>query len=59
MNCSYCGRRMPGRLYMTGERTCQGCGAQLPEPPKEYDMTGVIEKSVTYTYYEQKDKKEQ
>ena len=46
-------------MYMTGERTCQGCGAQLPEPPKEYDMTGVIEKSVTYTYYEQKDKKEQ
>jgi ribosomal protein L37AE/L43A len=32
MNCSYCGRRVPGRLVIQGIKKCQGCGAKLPEP---------------------------
>jgi hypothetical protein len=33
MNCSYCGRRVPGRLVLQGIKKCQGCGAWLPDKP--------------------------
>jgi len=34
MNCSYCGRRVPGRLVIQGIKKCQGCGAELPDKPE-------------------------